>query len=39
MNTSGKFWLSNVSGGIFAPMIRYHQGKFYMVAANITGVF
>jgi xylan 1,4-beta-xylosidase len=24
------------SGGIFAPTIRYHQGRFYMVTTNIT---
>ncbi len=25
------------SGGIFAPTIRYHQGRFYMVTTNVTG--
>lgn len=25
-----------VSGGIFAPTIRYHQGTFYMITTNIT---
>lgn len=26
------------SGGIFAPTLRYHDGWFYMVTTNITGV-
>ncbi|GJM83765.1 glycoside hydrolase 43 family protein [Paenibacillus sp. HMSSN-139] len=26
------------SGGIFAPTIRYHQGWFYMVTANVSGI-
>jgi xylan 1,4-beta-xylosidase len=25
---------SRISGGIFAPTIRYHQGRFYMVTTN-----
>jgi xylan 1,4-beta-xylosidase len=25
------------SGGIFAPTLRYHQGKFYLVTTNTTG--
>ncbi len=25
------------SGGIFAPTIRYHEGRFYMVTTNVTG--
>jgi alpha-N-arabinofuranosidase len=25
------------SGGIFAPTIRYHNGRFYMVTTNVTG--
>lgn len=28
---------SRVSGGIFAPTIRYHEGLFYMTTTNITG--
>lgn len=28
---------SGPSGGIFAPTIRYHQGRFYMVTTNISG--
>src|SRR5512139_2540021 len=24
------------SGGIYAPTIRYHQGKFYMVTTNVS---
>ena len=27
---------SRVSGGIFAPTIRYHQGKYYMITTNVT---
>tara|TARA_R110002050_G_scaffold192150_3_gene327127 strand:+ start:11642 stop:13228 length:1587 start_codon:yes stop_codon:yes gene_type:complete len=26
-----------VSGGIFAPTIRYHEGTFYMITTNVTG--
>lgn len=26
------------SGGIFAPTIRYHQGWFYMVTTNVSGI-
>jgi xylan 1,4-beta-xylosidase len=26
-----------VSGGIFAPSIRYHAGVFYMITTNVTG--
>ena len=25
------------SGGIFAPTIRYHDGRFYMITTNVTG--
>ncbi len=25
------------SGGIFAPTLRYHNGRFYMVTTNVTG--
>lgn len=25
------------SGGIFAPTIRYHEGRFYMVTTNVSG--
>jgi xylan 1,4-beta-xylosidase len=25
------------SGGIFAPTIRHHQGRFYMITTNVTG--
>lgn len=25
------------SGGIYAPTIRYHQGKFYMITTNVSG--
>ena len=25
------------SGGIYAPTIRYHEGRFYMITTNITG--
>lgn len=25
------------SGGIYAPTIRYHEGKFYMVTTNVSG--
>jgi len=28
---------SRASGGIFAPTIRYHDGRFYMVVTNVTG--
>ncbi|MGI6366976.1 MAG: glycoside hydrolase family 43 protein [Anaerolineae bacterium] len=28
---------ARASGGIFAPTIRYHQGRFYMVTTNVTG--
>jgi alpha-N-arabinofuranosidase len=28
---------SRASGGIFAPTIRYHEGRFYMVVTNVTG--
>src|SRR5690554_6661688 len=28
---------SGVSGGIYAPTIRYHDGIFYMATTNITG--
>lgn len=27
---------ARVSGGIFAPTIRYHQGKYYMITTNVT---
>lgn len=26
-----------ISGGIFAPTIRYHEGLFYMITTNVTG--
>ncbi len=28
---------SGVSGGIFAPSIRWHNGVFYMITTNVTG--
>ena len=28
---------AGVSGGIFAPTIRYHNGRYYMVTTNVTG--
>jgi xylan 1,4-beta-xylosidase len=28
---------TRASGGIFAPTIRYHDGRFYMVTTNVTG--
>lgn len=28
---------AGVSGGIFAPTIRYHDGLFYMITTNVTG--
>jgi alpha-N-arabinofuranosidase len=31
----GNTW---ISGGIFAPTIRYHDGWFYMVTTNVSGV-
>ena len=27
---------ARVSGGIYAPTIRYHEGRFYMVTTNVT---
>lgn len=27
---------SNISGGIYAPTIRYHEGRFYMVTTNVS---
>ncbi len=29
---------SGTSGGIFAPTIRYHDGRFYMITTNVTGL-
>lgn len=29
---------ANASGGIYAPTIRYHDGRFYMVTTNVSGV-
>lgn len=29
---------SEHSGGIFAPTIRYHEGTFYMITTNVSGV-
>ena len=26
------------AGGIYAPTIRYHEGRFYMVTTNVTGI-
>ncbi len=28
---------SGTSGGIFAPTIRYHEGRFYMITTNVSG--
>ncbi len=28
---------AGVSGGIFAPTIRYHDGRYYMITTNVTG--
>lgn len=28
----------SISGGIFAPTIRYHDGLFYMITTNVSGV-
>lgn len=28
---------ARTSGGIFAPTIRYHNGRFYMITTNVTG--
>ena len=28
---------AGVSGGIFAPTIRYHNGRYYMITTNVTG--
>lgn len=28
----------SISGGIYAPTIRYHQGLFYMITTNVSGV-
>ncbi len=28
---------ASTSGGIFAPAIRYHNGRFYMITTNVTG--
>ncbi|HOJ81279.1 MAG TPA: family 43 glycosylhydrolase, partial [Clostridiales bacterium] len=25
------------SGGIYAPTLRYHNGRFYMITTNVTG--
>jgi len=29
---------AGVSGGIFAPNIRYHNGRYYMITTNVSGV-
>lgn len=28
---------AGTSGGVFAPTVRYHDGRFYMVTTNVTG--
>jgi alpha-N-arabinofuranosidase len=28
---------AGVSGGIFAPTIRYHRGRYYMITTNVSG--
>ncbi len=29
---------ADVSGGIFAPVIRYHSGRYYMITTNVGGI-
>jgi alpha-N-arabinofuranosidase len=29
---------AGVSGGIFAPTIRYHDGRYYMITTNVSGM-
>ncbi|OMF33061.1 glycoside hydrolase family 43 protein [Paenibacillus sp. FSL H8-0259] len=40
LTTAGQLPLENAgsSGGIFAPTLRYHNGWFYMVTTNVSGM-
>ena len=36
-NSQVPLYHSGISGGIFAPTIRYHEGVFYMITTNVSG--
>ena len=39
LDRPSQLWLTyeDISAGIFAPTIRYHDGIFYMITTNMTG--